>query len=483
MATSNSDCSNSVNQEPAATHPPEQITQQAEPDYDLVEQPDKDLYCPVTLEILVEPHQTDCCGQHISEKAAQRIIRDGKPCPMCNNAPFKTLKDKFFKRNTINKLNVRCPHKKSGCEWTGELGDLNHHTTSCLKRPWKCQYCDFESTHDIGTNNHTPCCDNYPLPCPNQCEIGTFPRCQADSHILECPLQLVECKFAGAGCDVKVPRRDLVGHMTESVQQHLLTATLLNLQLTRELHQKMEEKDQQIVDLQKRVKEQGNTIDTKIQQLDAKVDTKFQQQKEKAYDLHTKVATKFENLDTKFQDLQAIVDTKADQQARNLDTKVSDLKVTMEANTVKIQNDLLLLLKGFSCHEFTLTEFTKQQAKGGYGYWNGGEFTTKGWRFSFCVYTNGAESANGTHLTVSIYKRDAAAKTEGVSILQMLNQLGDHGHYIGTETRILKENRICFGDSYKFCPLDRLGYCAGTNTQYLKDDCLKFKLFMKVKAL
>ncbi len=296
MATS--DCSNSVNQEPAATHPPEQITQQAEPDYDLVEQPDKDLYCPVTLEILVEPHQTDCCGQHISEKAAQRIIRDGKPCPMCNNAPFKTLKDKFFKRNTINKLNVRCPHKKSGCEWTGELGDLNHHTTSCPKRPWKCQYCDFESTHDIGTNDHTSCCDNYPLPCPNQCEIGTVLRSQADSHLLECPLQLVECKFAGAGCDVKVPRRDLVGHMTESVQHHLLTATLLNLQLTRELHQKMEEKDQQIVDLQKQVKqvkEQGNAIDTNIQQLDAKVDTKFQQQDRnintKLNDLHTKVAT------------------------------------------------------------------------------------------------------------------------------------------------------------------------------------------------
>ncbi len=89
------------------------------------------------------------------------------------------------------------------CEWTGELGDLNHHTTSCLKRPWKCHYCDFESTHDIGTNDHTPCCDNYPLPCPNQCEIGTVPRCQADSHLLECPLQLVECEFAGAGCDAK----------------------------------------------------------------------------------------------------------------------------------------------------------------------------------------------------------------------------------------------------------------------------------------
>ena len=476
MATSNmnSDCSNSVNQEPAATHPPEQITQPAEPDYDLVEQPDQDYFCPVSLELLVEPLQTTCCGHHISQQAANRLTKELKPCPMCKQDNMATQEDKYFRRK-VRQLNVRCPHKKSGCEWTGELGDLNHHTISCPKRPWKCQYCDFESTHDIGTNDHTPCCDNYPLPCPNQCEIGTVPRCQVDSHLLECPLQLVECEFAGNGCDMKVPRRDLVGHMTESVQHHLLTATLLNLQLTRELHQKMEEKDQQIVDLQKQVKqvkEQGDNIHTKIQQLDAKVDTKFQQQDKKT-------DTKFHNLQTIVQDL----DVQAKQQVAILDTKVSDVKTTMEANTVKIQNDLLLL-NGFSCQEFPLTEFTKQQTKPARGHWSGGEFTAQEWSFLFNVFTTGIGSGTGTHLTPYIInKQHDASKTEGVAILQMLNQLGDHGHYIGTETNILKERRPTYFDSNKFFPLDRLGYCADTNTQYLKDDCLKFRLFMKVKAL
>ncbi len=461
--------------------PPTNETAELAIDYDFVEQPDQDYFCPVSLELLVEPHQTSCCGHHISQQAANRLIRERKPCPMCKKDKFSTHEDLYFKRK-VRQLKVRCPHKKSGCEWTGELGNLNHHTTSCPKRPWKCQYCDHESIYEIGPTDHTPNCANYPLPCPNQCEIGTVPRCQVDSHLLECPLQLVECEFAGNGCDVKVLRRDLVGHMTESVQHHLLTATLLNLQLTRELHQKMEEKDQQIVDLQKQVKEQGNNIDAKFQKLDAKVDTKFQQAGKvdtKFHDLHIKVATKLENLDvkvdTKFQDLE--------QQARNLDTKVSDLKTTMEANTVKIQNDLLLL-NGFSCHDFTLTEFTKQQTKPINGLWTGWEFTAQGWSFSFCVFTTGARSAKGTHLSPYINKQHIANKTEGVAILQMLNQLGDHGHYIGTETNILKERGTTyFGDSYKFFPRDRLGYRADTNTQYLKDDCLKFRLFMKVKAL
>ncbi len=43
--------------------------------------------------------------------------------------------------------------------------------------------------------------------------------------------------------------------MTENAQHHLMTATLLNLRLTRELHQKMEEKDQQITELKQKMTE------------------------------------------------------------------------------------------------------------------------------------------------------------------------------------------------------------------------------------
>ena len=74
-----------------------------------------------------------------------------------------------------------------------------------------------------------------------------------------CPLQLVECEFANTGCEVKVPRRDLTRHMTENAQHHLMSETLLNLRLTRELHQKLEEKDQQIAELkQQLINEQVN---------------------------------------------------------------------------------------------------------------------------------------------------------------------------------------------------------------------------------
>ncbi len=123
---------------------------EAEPDYDFIKQPDLEYFCPVSSELLVEPHQ------HISQQAANRLVRERKPCPMCKDEEFNTQIDKYFTRK-VHQIKVRCPHKKSGCEWTGELGDLNHHTTACPKRPWKCQYCDFEETYEIGDEHICLC--------------------------------------------------------------------------------------------------------------------------------------------------------------------------------------------------------------------------------------------------------------------------------------------------------------------------------------
>ena len=99
------------------------------------------------------------------------------------------------------------------------------------------------------------------VPCPNKCEVGTVPRCDIEKHRAECPLEPVACEFADVGCNVKVARRDLSRHMEESQQQHLLSATLLNLRLTkaaiaekdRQLAEKdivIAAKDQQISELQ-----------------------------------------------------------------------------------------------------------------------------------------------------------------------------------------------------------------------------------------
>ena len=560
-----------------------------EPEYDFVEQPDQDCFCPVSLELLTEPYLTTCCGHHISQQAADRLIRERKPCPMCKEGDFTAHVDKYFKRKFINTLKVCCSHKKSGCEWVGELGDLNNHSTSCPKRPWKCQYCGLESTIDVGTNEHTPNCAQYPLPCPNQCEIGTVPRCDAEKHLLVCPLQLVECKFANVGCEVKVPRRDLIRHMTENAQHHLMSTTLLNLRLTRELHQKMEEKDQQIAELKQqlnehevKMREESKTIvknleqqvDVKLQQQTQSLNAKLQQQTERLdvrFEQQTRsLDTKYtERLDAKLQQQTTRLDAKLQQQTTRLDAKLQQqttrLDAKLQQQTTRLDAQLQQQTKGidikfqqqskdldaklhqqtelfntklqrqtevqdtkfqqltkeqtalsqmvehhhtelsgkllaleskllleitYTSHELTLVNFKKCQGKGGDGSWYSDPFYSglRGYRFLLNIDTNGHGNARNTHLTAYLkqlkneFDKELQWPIKFKVYLEIINQRGDHSNHsrVGTVQLSSADSRYeCIGDD-KFFPLNGLAYNARTNTEYLRNDSIKFRLRLKV---
>ena len=246
----------------------------------------------------------------------------------------------------------------------------------------------------------------------------------------------------------------------------------------------MEEKDQQIVHLQQQVKE----MDSTLQQQTKVLDTKLQQQ---TRDLDTKLQQQTRDLDTK-------VDTGFKQQAKETSVKFQlthqhTSKLDQKLN--KLQNDLtsLALTSGFTRHEFTLTEFKKHQAEGGAGDWYSDKFYNHpgGYCFELGIATTGCDEAHGTHLSAffSLQDGDNDDKLKWpikcTVYLQMLNQRGDHGHHTVMDTVEYEEygedyNQI--GPTPKFFPLAKLGYCADQNTEYLKNDCLKFQLCLKVEA-
>ena len=317
-----------------------------EKEYDFVEEPSQDYLCPVTLELLRDPQQTTCCGHHLSLEAATRLQQGGKPCPMCKEPNLATMPDKFYKRK-VNELKVRCPNKGSGCEWVGDFRSMDQHSNSCPKRPCQCDFCGFKGTYEVVTNDHSPVCVKYPEPCPNQCEIGTVPRCDMEKHLTQCPLQLVECEFAQAGCHERIPRQDLPRHMEEGAQRHLLSMSLFNLNLTRELHQKMDEKDRQIATLQeqnrglqqqnrelqqqgKQTEKQLSLVQDAIQQQgrtaadDLKQQVTMLQQKleHQAENLSGKTTVLLDTLDKKVVAKVADLQTRVEQQGEQLDKKV-----------------------------------------------------------------------------------------------------------------------------------------------------------------
>jgi len=235
-------------------------------DCEFIERP-KELQteCPICLAILREPFQVTCCGYSFCRTCFERIQTDMKSCPTCNEAKFNAFPNKGL-RLSLEAFRVRCVHRKSGCEWTGELRELDRHlninlkpelsgrligcefaavacthcceyfqrryvhahqTDSCPQRPFSCDYCDdYGSVYEDVVTNHWPVCKCYPVPCPNKC--GANPeRQKVEKHVnTQCPLTTVNCDFHYTGCEVQAARRDMPTHLAESLTTHisLLTA-------------------------------------------------------------------------------------------------------------------------------------------------------------------------------------------------------------------------------------------------------------------
>ena len=215
--------------------------------------------CPVCLLTIREPHQVTCCGYSFCRSCIQRIKDRNKPCPTCKKEIYSDFPDTRLKL-TLNCCKVRCSHQRDGCEWTGELGQLDTHVNEepepekqldgcqfveinclyecghtvqrlymqkhqiehCTKRPFSCEHChNYESNYDNVLHNHWPMCGSFPLRCPNQC--GSFPpRQKKDSHVEnECPLTIVDCDFHHVGCTVKLPRKDMPEHLRDKLPTHM----------------------------------------------------------------------------------------------------------------------------------------------------------------------------------------------------------------------------------------------------------------------
>ena len=95
-------------------------------DYEFIDPPPNALECSICLLTLRDPHVISCCGNHFCHTCIGRIQGDGKPCPLCNEPNFTTLLHKGVKRE-VNALMIRCRWRQLGCDWEGELGQLEEH--------------------------------------------------------------------------------------------------------------------------------------------------------------------------------------------------------------------------------------------------------------------------------------------------------------------------------------------------------------------
>ena len=146
-------------------------------DCDFVTAPPKSLECPVCLMTFRDPHVISCCGNEFCQLCIERVQRDGKPCPLCNELNFTTMLHKKLVRE-VNGLVVRCPQKELGCEWEGELGQVEQHLNP-----------------GVGLSSSSGC-GYVMVECSFQCGAHLQRRMVGEHEMESCPKRPIEMQVA-----------------------------------------------------------------------------------------------------------------------------------------------------------------------------------------------------------------------------------------------------------------------------------------------
>ena len=192
-------------------------------DYEFVIPPPKSLECSVCLLTLRDPHVISCCGNEFCQACIERVKRDGKPCPLCNEQNFTTLLHKKLVRE-VNALVILCPQKELGCEWEGELGQLQRHLNPGAG-VFSAQGCEFLTVE-----------------CANHCGAQLQRRLIQEHEMEACPKRPIEMQVASLMRRfevVVIENRMLKQELdeTKKIHQQSLDEVKQKLDNTKKMHQ------------------------------------------------------------------------------------------------------------------------------------------------------------------------------------------------------------------------------------------------------
>ena len=214
---------------------------------------DDDHRCPICRLIVRDAYQVNCCGKILCRTCLfkHKSHSSNFSCPCCR----KGLGNKYFQDTRSNReilsLRVYCPHKSSGCDWTGELKKMDTHCQECLyqdvncakcdeqmllcdlqdhesnrcpMRDYKCPLCNEEGKYESITGEHTETCPKVILPCKTPGCSENIERCLMPLHCKKCPLEVINCPYQDIGCNFSTERQCMEKHIENSTKVHLCKA-------------------------------------------------------------------------------------------------------------------------------------------------------------------------------------------------------------------------------------------------------------------
>ena len=224
-------------------------------DYSFVDTPHDRYICKICHLPSRDPYLSVCCGHVFCKSCLDNVKKASaitNACPVCRDEEFVTFSNKQLDRE-IRSLHIYCTNKEKSCEWEGELNDINNHLgnsngcqfegvkcsnecgkmterqyltshveTECPRRKVNCQYCHDTGEHQFIEGQHKEECSKLPLPCPNNCEVGSVPHEDMEAHRKECPLEMIQCEYHSVGCKVRMAHQDQEKHKNKKMEEHLM---------------------------------------------------------------------------------------------------------------------------------------------------------------------------------------------------------------------------------------------------------------------
>ncbi len=317
--------------------------------------------------------------------------------------------------------------------------DLQQHLMEkCPNRDYLCEHCGLKGTYAT-TLDHYDTCEKKIITCTNEGCTMKMERMKIKNHLSEeCEHTVISCKYARIRCDVKLKRKDMRAHEQDD-KAHLNKAvdTIVKLQTD-------------VVTLEKQIKERDIRLENKISEEITKLSKKKDDQ----------LKSELVKLEVQLGTVQS-----SQEQLRNQKPVVSPPKLPLI--------------------RFRVTDIRQRN-----GIFTSPSFYTSlyGYHMDIKVYVNGEGSAMGSHVSVYVYlikgKYDDRLNWpfEGDVTIELLNQLEDKNHHSKVVHFTTKNYRIV-GDGFGFAEYishSKLSSPSASNTEYLKNDTLYFRIFAKV---
>ena len=397
-----------------------------------------------------------------------------------------------------------------------------HLKSECELREVKCEYCNTTGSYQWINSNHHEECPKYPVECPNHCEVGHVRREEISGHLEECPLAIVECPYAAVGCESVVRRKEEMEHVMGSVGQHMEYNKNAILANQDEFRKRLDVKEQEMKNVKQDLRATKDKLIAKEQELDDikrdlqatrdGLDTKEQAMMSINKDLQDKLKQS--------QEIQSQLKTAITEKGRELNEvrknaeennkMIQQLKDKLEGTEQSLQHQLKvntqLQLQDFHWL-FQLNQLANSGNKvvpvviklAGFKKYKNNQcvhsarFYTRdgGYKMYLNICPNGLGGYDnyvtvGPYLMKGDHDDHLTWPVKGTLTVQLLNQLSDSNHsepvkfhFDGSSIacqRVMKGTKSYGVWCNQFMPHERLSYDDHKKCQYLKDDCVFFRI-------